>query len=114
MAPTDVPWESCRWFALCALEEYLTDTLADSVLRAFASVSLPDGTTRPAGLADTAIGQLDNGYLESAPDAFNAIPGLIHRYRVARLDLTAMVNEVFKTTGGVLIALAHAQGTWRR
>ena len=52
MSPSFLPWETSRWLARYAFEEYLADALAESVVRVSGTATDPDGSTRPLSSTD--------------------------------------------------------------
>ncbi len=105
--PAEVPWETCKWLARYAFEEYRADSIADVILGATASVTEEDGGSRPMTVRDAHFGA--NEFGELAATALRRIVGRIHEYRVSGKELSEMWLDVQTTTGEILIALAHGQ-----
>lgn len=101
------PWETSRWLARYAMEEYLADVLAEIVLGSSGTATEPDGTTRP--LTSTDYRSCRSHFISAAQSSFHATLLAIHEYRTGDRDLESMWLEVQSATSQILIALAHAQ-----
>lgn len=101
-----LPWETSRWFARYALEEYKADQLAQLMLSVMGTVTI-DGETRPFRSTDFRLGR--NEWVEAAANSVTAIAETIHSYRVGRINLIEMWQAVEPMVSEVLNTLAHAQ-----
>jgi len=107
MDPTSLPWEVSRWIARYVIEEYIADSIAESVLGRCGTVTQADGTTRPLACVDFA--ECAPYFVSAAQETLDNIAETIHDYRLGLIDLETMWLAVQPRTSQMLIALAHAQ-----
>lgn len=106
MAPTHLPWETSRWLARYALEEYLADSLAELVLSQCGHVTDEAGLEQP--LTIRLVFPRSSDFVDAALAQLRETTGRVHQYRLDGA-LEAMWGEVQAATSQTLITIAHAQ-----
>jgi hypothetical protein len=92
-----------------AVDEIRADVMASTVLDVISTVTLPDGTTRPATSVDV-VGEV---YVSTFGEILDALvhpgwPDLVASYREREIDLDTLLHRLGTQIDEVMNALAHA------